>query len=480
MRQVNYYKKENSMKDNRLRVILIILSMFVISGCSGTAVNTGVNTTVSNAVIGDDALLESRFTTMDSIFGQEGVPSDNNLILIISDLHMGDQRSIDDGYGWLIQNRAKLVDFLNNLTDRPALKELTIAGDMFDEWVAPMEYDSLNGFGSDQAGESEFFDSIVDANPDIINGFNNIISTGIKVTYVPGNHDMLVVEDDINRAFPGIHQERDATGLGAYSPDSHPEIIIEHSHRYDFYNAPDMYSNRIPISPENYTNNPSAIIPPGFFVSKIDASHSIAYPSIPELEADGLQKLGPFLYWAAWKVVLSQIPVPVDYNAKLIKTGINGYTGVYAINDLVPPTEGLIIKQPLLYQNIEDNWKNRQIQNRVNSPISVLSGLLTSSISEWCDFQAHTQYFSIDSSKRIVVFGHTHKAALGTDFNNSQQKCIDANSGTWIDKGEPACTFVVISTQSQAGAAVNETVSVYQYYDSQNIKILHENTITLN
>jgi UDP-2,3-diacylglucosamine pyrophosphatase LpxH len=401
-----------------------------------------------------------------------------NLVVVISDIHMGDQRSIDDGYAWFINNEDLLADFLNHIAVRPTVQELVIAGDMFDEWVIPMAYDTFNGFGSGQDGESKFVDSIAQAHPDVISAVNNVIASGVKVTYVPGNHDMLVTREDIDRIFPGINQQRDAAGLGAYSPDGLPEVVIEHSHRYDFFNAPDMYSNRIPSSPVNYTDNPDALLPPGFFVSKIAATHGLEYPALPQLGAQAENTSGPFLYWAAWNLIMTQIPVTEDHNAKVIKSGIDGYTGVYAINDLVPPRDGLTINQPLLYQLIEDNWKQRQARNLVNVPISVASALLVGSVDLWCDFQAYTQYFFHDSSKRIVVFGHTHHATECSRINYKLKKCIYANSGTWIDKGDPARTFVVIKTQPNYSGGTDEYVGVFQFTEKHTAIKLHEDTIT--
>ena len=63
------------------------------------------------------------------------------------------------------------------------------------------------------------------------------------MTYVPGNHDLLINSDDIQSIMPGVSQARDVRGLGAYTPVDFPELIIEHGHRYNFYCAPDQ-SNR--------------------------------------------------------------------------------------------------------------------------------------------------------------------------------------------------------------------------------------------
>jgi UDP-2,3-diacylglucosamine pyrophosphatase LpxH len=472
------------MKNKMFWCFILILGLALSSGCSGSgAMRTDDSGPAAQSPVVPAPLLgetpgSGGAPGPGGTPGVNATPAEKTQVVVISDLHLGDQRSIDDGYGWFINNEDLLSAFLNDLTARAAVKELVIAGDMFDEWVAPMQYDAFNGFGPDQAGESRFVDSIVAAHPGVINAVKSVIASGIKVTYIPGNHDMLVTEDDINRIFPGIFQQRDAAGLGAYSPEGLPEVIIEHSHRYDFFNAPDMYSNKIPVSPENYTNNPAATLPPGFFVSKIAASHGLEYPSLPAMAAANQFQSGPFLYWAAWKLVMSQIPVPDDPNAKIIKTGIDGYTDVYAINDLIPQTEGLTIKQPLLYKSIEDNWQSRQAANRVNVPISVASGLLVGSVNSWCDLQASTQYFFHDSSKRIVIFGHTHHATLGFRLNTKLQKCLYANSGTWIDKGNPSRSFVVIDPEQQSNGSVNEYVTVYQYTDAHMWEQLYEDSIT--
>src|SRR5574344_1507841 len=67
------------------------------------------------------------------------------------------------------------------------------------------------------------------------------------------------------------------------------------------------------------------------------------------------------------------------------------------------------------------------------------------------DTTAVIQYFSNpNSTKRIVIFGHTHVAKIKMYNNNNGQKCIYANSGTWIDDSPNGSkmNFVVITPQS--------------------------------
>jgi UDP-2,3-diacylglucosamine pyrophosphatase LpxH len=389
--------------------------------------------------------------------------------VVISDIHLGDQRGINDGYGWTVKNRAKLVGFLKLLRQRPNIKELVIAGDLFDEWVAPMTYDTFNG--STQSG---FVDMIVAANQEIIDAFNAIIKDGlIAVTYVPGNHDMLVTSDDIQRVFPGIRQARDAQGLGSYTPAEMPELVIEHGHRYDFFNAPDPYSNR------DITKTAS-ILSPGFFVSKIAATSDMETglsrfyrESISDQyvgEAPGYY----FTYLVAWQLIMREKPVKESWDAKIIRTGIDGYTENYAINDLIPQSEssvgvGLDV---LLYKDIVNNWwDKRQTANKVPEKILAEVAMAAGAINVALDMQADVQYFlNPASDKRIVIFGHTHDPKISANLTIQKLWSIYANSGTWVDTSKyPTCTFVAVIPQKENGATT-DTVTVYQYIDDTNFK----------
>lgn len=385
------------------------------------------------------------------------------ITIVISDIHLGDQRSIDKGYGWFVKNKDKLVNFLKLVRQRPHVKELVIAGDLFDEWVAPMEYDAFNG--STQSG---FVDAIVTANKPVIDAFNAIIKDGnIKVTYVPGNHDMLVTSADIQRVFPGIFEARDAQGLGAYSSAELPELVIEHGHRYDFFNAPDPISNR------DITKT-SSILSPGFFVSKIAASSDLE-KSASSFYREGASaqytnaQAGYYLtYWAAWQLIMSQKPVKESWDAKIIKTGIDGYADTYAIYDLIPHHDSASGSplDVLLYKDIVNTWwDQRQSANKV--PVKLLAevALAAGAINPALDAQSIVQYFlNTSSNKRIVVFGHTHDAGLFTTLNHKGYWSVYANSGTWVDNSKVSCTFVSIIPKKENGATT-DTVTVYQYVD---------------
>lgn len=398
-----------------------------------------------------------------------GLKNSRTTILCISDIHLGDDRSISNGYGWQKNNRNLLIGFLNYIRQSPNVKELVIAGDLFDEWVAPMDVDPLNG-----KTPSDFVDSIAAANPDIITAFNSIIQNPlIKVTYVPGNHDMLVTSADIERVFPGISQARDAQGLGAYTPADRSEIVIEHGHRYDFYNAPDPVSNR-DITKTN------SLLPPGFFVTKIATTSDLEKNTLlnrPEertFATANQSQHNYYLYLFAWDLILWQKPVKESHDAKIIKTGIDGYTLPYAINDLVPYDIGGGTLDVNLYKGIQDTWYLRQVSNLVPAPIVTAEAIAAGALNIVLDAQAMQQYILIPSSgKRIVVFGHTHKTIIVKypDYN-----AIYVNTGTWIDSGNPSATFsVIIPPQDDAATGY---VTTYQYLSDGNLKKLAEAVIT--
>ncbi len=104
--------------------LLIIVVLFSFYGCSSSTSNRAPYPSASPA---------PAEMSLDEVLGpNKPMPGDErSLILVISDLHLGDQRSIDNRYGWLIKNRDMLTHFLNQMAIHPSVKELVIAVDMF-------------------------------------------------------------------------------------------------------------------------------------------------------------------------------------------------------------------------------------------------------------------------------------------------------------------------------------------------------------
>jgi len=386
-------------------------------------------------------------------------------IICISDIHLGADLAYSEfdraGKG----NGSAMTDFLNKIRLAPNVAELVIAGDLVDEWFVPSNVDTFKG--KDQA---DFVKRVAEAHKTIINALNNIIKDGrIKVTYVPGNHDLLITKDDIESILPGISQARDVKGLGVYSPENHPEIAFEHGHRYNYFCAPDHISNRS-------VTKTDSILPPGYFFTRIATTSiveraekvkvSTITPPAVTPNSLGESQMLLYHYYQSFKNVLASLPVAEGFNDKFIKTNIDGYTTDYAMSDIFPyqaAPDGTIDVN--LYKGAQDSWDERQAANLVPVKIPVKDAILYAGESSDLDAKSDTQYFKNPASnKRIVVFGHSHVPLVKASTNTKSQKTIYANSGTWIDHNPqgPAMTFAVITPKKTSGSAAG-FVDVYKY-----------------
>jgi hypothetical protein len=176
--------------------------------------------------------------------GIDALKSDRKLVVCISDIHLG----MDDTYTECKENRTHLENFLTKIKLNHNVEELVIAGDFIDEWFIPATVDTFDG-----KTQQDFVQKVKDKNNNnsaiftAINAIADELSEAklpvFTVTYVPGNHDLLITSDEINDVLPKVNPKTETQGLGSYSPKRFPEAIIEHGHRYNFFCAPDPLSN---------------------------------------------------------------------------------------------------------------------------------------------------------------------------------------------------------------------------------------------
>ena len=153
-------------------------------------------------------------------------------IVVISDIHLG----IDDRYTETLNNRPFLIEFLQRLQSTTDVRELVINGDFLDDWFLPVYYPTYTDV-------AQFYKDAIATNQAVFDELNNVTKSGIKLVYIPGNHDMTLAADILQEAVPDIVQVWDAEGLGAYYTGDRNEILIEHGHRYDVFSAPDTVTN---------------------------------------------------------------------------------------------------------------------------------------------------------------------------------------------------------------------------------------------
>ncbi len=403
----------------------------------------------------------------------EGGSTERRKIVVISDLHMGN----DLAYSENVKHLDRLVQFLKEVRSSETIKELVLAGDILDEWYIPTRIDTHGG-----GTQADFVRKSVAANKDVFDQLNGIIKDGhIKVTYLPGNHDMGFLPEQIDLAMPGVNQARDAGEkypVGTYYPDGYPEIAIEHGHRYDFFCA---------ITPgANESEAPGSTLPPGYFFARI-AANSFVNPTTHEAatkvhevrlnDADNAEQKSKYIYYGLWKKVIDDVIYVSDsFSEPIITTKYGNFTKNYAINDVLPrnnATDGRI--EMNLYNGLftQEVWDARQQYNNVavmnNIDKSIEGSLKTSFI----DDQAEVQYFKNPKSNvRLVVFGHTHSQMMKSNTNLQGRECLYVNSGTWedqktrdkhaaIDQDAIKMHFVVIDPQGADKKTLQ--VSLYQY-----------------
>lgn len=399
---------------------------------------------------------------------------ERELIVVISDIHLG----ADLAYAECKENLPALEEFLTQIRESSNVKELVIAGDLLDEWFVPAPVNTYQG--KDQA---DFVKRIAETNKGVFDVLKKIIrEKKVLVTYVPGNHDLTITEANIELVLPGINQKRDPElGLGTYSPVGYPKIVVEHGHRYNFFCSPDPYSNQDVA--------PGTILPPGYFFTRIAALYvSQEYPPAgdvvpvvtPNTSGDESQDL-LFAYWKMWEWTLNMFTIENKFNEKIIVTNVNGFTGTYAVNDVLPyqTTPGGFIDVNL-YKGIQDTWTQRQVHNHVPVSIPAQQAISGSALASETDNQAAVQYFQNPKSNvRIVVFGHSHVPTMVSSFDHLQQKSIYVNSGTWIDDNPKRTTmnFVVITPQKDDCCSKTH-VRLYNF-ENEVITLMAEDSVRL-
>jgi UDP-2,3-diacylglucosamine pyrophosphatase LpxH len=369
-------------------------------------------------------------------------------IVVISDIHLG----IEDSYTETLNNRPLLIEYLQRLQKTVDVRELVIAGDFLDEWYLPVYYPSYTDV-------RQFYTDVIATNQSVIDELNNVIDRGIKLVYVPGNHDMLLEGSVLQEAIPKIVQARDAKGLGAYYTGDRNEIVIEHGHRYDVFSAPDTISNA------ELCGNDDTILPAGYFYARYATTWVMedrpkvekALPVVTNVpDKTNTDQYGAYIYYSLLKDISARMTPKESLDKKIFDMHIAGFDNAYTYLDFYPAQqEDGTISAPVLFKNIQRTWGERQKVNNIkvqNSFIEAVAGTL-----DWEYYfgQAKAQYIeNPDESVDVVVFGHTHVPTL-QDIGDGKYYI---NDGTWIDNNtvNPDATriFAVITTGNRDTAAL--------------------------
>lgn len=377
---------------------------------------------------------------------------DTMRIVVISDLHLG----VDDSFSETVKNKVLIAEFLERLMVSN-IDELVIAGDFFDEWFVPITYPSHTDL-------EVFFGNVADNNASIVTAFKHLIQSGVKVVYVPGNHDLLLEAETLSKLIPGIVQARDVDGLGLYRTGARSEIVIEHGHRYDSFCAPDKLSNK------EITDDYPSFLPPGYFFTRLAATSVMEGKKAPQkdlplIEApsqENVDQLDAWVYYKMWLWAMTTFPIQEGFDDKIIYVGVNGYNNRFSLSELIPTVQADGTISAVLYRNTQRRWDQVQELNLVATKNPYGQATVGAIDHNFLDQQAQKQYFDLDPTIDVVVFGHSHVPLITRYQEEYEREKVYANSGTWIDEnliGLERC-FVVIESGKQSTA-----IRLMQYHE---------------
>ncbi len=383
--------------------------------------------------------------------------STRNKIVVVSDVHLG----IDDRYTETLENRPFFIEFLRRLQSTADVRELVINGDFLDDWFLPVYYPVYTDI-------AQFYKDAIATNQTVFDELNNVIKSGIKLVYIPGNHDMTLAADILQEAIPNLVQARDTQGLGVYYTGDRNEIVIEHGHRYDVFSAPDTVTNA------ELCGNDDTIFPAGYFYARYAATWVLE--GKPQVEKDlpvitnvpdksNADQYGAYMYYMILKTVSERMTPNEGLEEKIFDMRIAGFDDAYTYLDFYPAQQADgMISAPVLFKNIQRTWAERQTINKVkfqNSFLEAVAGTL-----DWAYFaqQARVQYLDDpNENAEVVVFGHTHVPSYYAMDNGKYY----INEGTWIDHNadhpEATRTFAVITTGEKTA------VGLYKYEENGSV-----------
>ncbi len=343
--------------------------------------------------------------------------------IFISDIHLCTERAVSQppphhNYGWTRKNTRHLARFLASLLEREDVAELVILGDLLDDWVLPASFDPDPG-----PGFTDTFEAIVEAphNRAVVRNLQALARADcpIKVSHVPGNHDMRLDKAFLESRFPGMRCIGQYNpGMGLYQAEG---LRAEHGHRYCLFNAPDDLTGA------------DSFLPLGYYVSRCDAEEWLK-------DGDGAEFMSLLARAIRKAFEEGGNPPAVALMSIAAEAGMKPASRFRMAAGEDSPTLAQIRKR---FLNLMAQWDASPGHAQVSAwqALWADAGILEDII-----WQVHGKPAR---KPRIAVCGHTHKYALYAFKNGAKYNLgmdpgqetpeggydfLYANAGAWVDQ----------------------------------------------
>ena len=346
-----------------------------------------------------------------------------NKVVVLSDTHLSDN-SPTSWYQKGIHQEYLLAIFEWVVSHSDEVSELVLLGDIVDFWTSPFDV------------VPPTFRHIVEQNELVLGpdgGLARVLDAlDGAVTYVRGNHDMMVTEPDVTSiSSSGGHHVKFAGDL--YSPGNDPRVLLRHGNEYTMFNAPDLTTKFAPL-------------PIGYFITRIVADywhqHLAPGQNVSELEDQGYPN------GLNWKSVVEDALRSLEIS--IADVLISGIAGKEDVAQTLPITldDGsttTLIEVRAEYRHLFTHWVEVNGGGEEGALVAVKAGLAdyNSSFMGWF---AQRQAFA--DHAQLVVMGHTHAPISGlaeslVNYVNSGFECPSV-----ADLKTKTISFAVIAMDS--------------------------------
>ena len=345
-----------------------------------------------------------------------------NKIIVLSDIHIGDntptvwyQKEFHEPY------LTTVLDHIIQNAD--SIKELILLGDVVDFWTYPPNE------------KPPTFSQIIDKNPNIFgaNGKLSEVLTALEgeVTYVHGNHDMNVTQEDLNQ-IQNPNYKIKLSSSDIYFPlgEENKKIVCTHGNRYTMFNAPD-------------TNTKFNPLPIGHFVTR-----SISYELQQHLRegqsADDLERQGAPNGIDLGDLIHSIKEAESDFSiADLLLDYITNVTSI-SESEPILLSDGqttTIAEAKQIYSPLWQEWIN-QYGGGQDGLLVAIKAAIADANGDYLGWFA--QKLALECGADLVVMGHTHKTISGLEKALVQYVNSGFNCPSKPDLSKQSPTFVEI------------------------------------